>query len=230
MTKFLGIAALVCAMSTFSLAGSRTYNQIQAMSGWTTCDSCAGSGPVQHSMTQHRHSPSMTGDSTQYWLGGHSRYHNAIWWKQLGPNPGATHFIYDLYFYMTNPAASQALEFDMNQSVNGRKYVFGTECDILNHHVWDVWDTAHGRWVHTSIGCSRPPAYQWNHLVLEFQRVGNQTKFVSVTLNGHKSYINRTYTSRAVNAHELNAAVQMDGRYDQENYSMWVDKMKVTAW
>ena len=230
MTKFLGIAALLCAMSTFSLATSRTYNQIQSMSGWTTCNSCAGSGPVNHSMSQHIHSPSMTGNSTKYWLGGNSPYHNAIWWKQLGANPGASHFIYDLYFYLTAPGAAQALEFDMNQSVNGHKYVFGTECDIRGSHQWDVWDTAHGHWVHTGIGCSQPPAYHWNHLVLEFQRVGSQTKFVSVTLNGHKSYINRTYNTRNVSASELNAAVQLDGDYNQQNYSMWVDKMTVTAW
>jgi hypothetical protein len=28
----------------------------------------------------------------------------------------------------------------------------------------------------------------------------------------------------------LNAAVQLDGDHNQQNYSMWVDKMQVTAW
>ncbi len=230
MKKFLGIAALLCAASTLSLAGTTTYNMVQSRSGWQTCDSCAGSGPVQHSMTQHISNPSLTGNSTQYWLGGNSPYHNAIWWKQLGANPGASHFTYDLYFYLTAPGAAQALEFDMNQSVNGRKYIFGTECNIRGGGHWDVWDTAGGKWVNTGIGCSTPPAYKWNHLVLEFQRVGNQTKFISVSLNGHLSYINRSFNTYGVNASELNAAVQLDGDYNQQNYSMWVDKMTVTAW
>jgi len=229
LSKAIGIAAIVCALTTISLAGT-DYTMIQSMSGWQTCDTCAGSGSTPHSMTQHRSSPSMTGNSTQYWLGGSTPYRNAIWWKQLGANPGASHFIYDLYFYLTTPVASQALEFDMNQSVNGRKYIFGTQCNIRDGGVWDVWDTAGGRWVHTSIGCSRPPAYTWNHLVLEFQRSGSQATFVSVTLNGHKSYINRSYNTYGVNASELNAAVQLDGDYNQQVYSMWVDKMKVTAW
>jgi hypothetical protein len=172
----------------------------------------------------------MTGNSTQYWLGGSSPYHNAIWWKQLGPNANASHFIYDLYFYLKAPGAAQSLEFDMNQSVNNRKFIFGTQCNIKGAHQWDVWDTANGRWVHTGIGCSQPPSYQWNHLVLEFQRVGNQTKFVSVTLNGNKSYINRSFNTYGVHASELNTAVQLDGDYNQQNYSMWVDKMQVTAW
>ena len=230
MKKFFGIAALLCAVTTLSLAGTTTYNQVQTMSGWQTCNSCAGSGPVQHSMSQHIHSPSMTGDSTKYSLGGNSPYHNAIWWKQLGANSNAHNFTYDLYFYLTTPGAAQALEFDMNQSVGGHKFIFGTECNIRGGHHWDVWDTAHGHWINTGIGCATPPAYQWNHLVLQFQRVGNQTKFVSVSLNGHLSYINRTFNTYGVNASELNAAVQLDGDYNQQNYSMWVDKMKVTAW
>jgi hypothetical protein len=230
LKKYLGIAALLCALSTLSLAGTTTYNQVQAMSGWTTCNTCAGSGSTPHSMTQHISNPSMSGNATKYSLGGSSPYHNAIWWKQLGANPHASNFTYDLYFYLTTSGAPQALEFDMNQSVNGRKYIFGTECNIRGGAHWDVWDTAGGRWVNTGIGCSAPPAYQWNHLVLEFQRVGNQTKFISVTLNGRRSYINRTFNTYGVNASELNAAVQLDGDYNQQNYSEWVDKMTVTAW
>ncbi len=47
-----------------------TYSMIQAMSGWQTCDTCAGSGSTSHSMTATIGSPSMTGNSTKYWLGG----------------------------------------------------------------------------------------------------------------------------------------------------------------
>lgn len=228
--KSFAIALAVCALTTLSLAGTRNYTMVHAMSRWQTCNSCAGSGPTNHSMTQHRSNPSMSGNSTQYSLGGHAPYHNAIWWKQLGANPSATHFIYDLYFYLTTPADAQALEFDMNQSANSRKFIFGTECNIKGGHQWDIWDTAGGRWVHSGVGCAQPPAYRWNHLVLEFQRVGNQTKFVSVTLNGHTSYFNRSFNTFGVHASELNAAVQLDGDSRQHNYSMWVDRMQVTAW
>jgi hypothetical protein len=210
--------------------GQPNYTMIQAMSGWQTCDTCAGSGSTPHSMSQHVSNPSMTGNSTQYWLGGSAPYHNAIWWKQLTPIPSASHFVYDLYFYIENPGAAQALEFDMNQSTNNRKFIFGTECNIRGGQQWDVWDTANGRWVHTGIGCSAPPAYQWNHLVLEFQRSATQATFVSVTVNGHKSYINRTFNTYGVRASELNTAVQLDGDYNQQDYSIWVDKMQVTAW
>jgi hypothetical protein len=33
-----------------------------------------------------------------------------------------------------------------------------------------------------------------------------------------------------VSASELNTAAQLDGDYNQQNYSFWVGKIQVTAW
>jgi hypothetical protein len=210
------------------------FQMIQTMSGWQSCGSCAGPGGQGPDTPRYMHqfisTPSMTGKASEYWIGPKVPYSGALWWKQLGGQPNASHFVYDLYFYVKNSNAPQALEFDMNQSVGGRKFIFGTQCDIKNHHDWDVWDTANGRWIQTGISCSAPPAYTWNHLVLEFKRSSTQATFVSVTLNGKKSYINRTFNTFGVNASELNTAVQLDGNSNDTAYSMWVDKMQVTYW
>ncbi len=217
-----------------SAGQNANYPMIQKMSGWQNCGSCAGAngkGPdTPRSMTQFIATPSLTGQASEYWIGPKVPYSNALFWKQLGANSSSSHFVYDLYFYMKNSSTAQALEFDMNQSVSGRKFIFGTECNIKGRHDWDVWDTAHGTWIATGIPCSAPPTYTWNHLVLEFQRSGSQTTFVSVTLNGKKSYINRTFNTFGVNASELNTAVQLDGGNTTGQVAMWVDKMQVTAW
>jgi len=206
---------------------------IDSMPGWQSCTTCAGAGgagPSAPYSMSHSLSPSLDGNSAHFWLGGSHPYSNALWWKQLGARPAAHNFVYDFYFYMKNPAASQAIEFDMNQSVDGRKLIFGTECSIQGKH-WDVWDTANAHWVNTGIYCGVPPAYTWNHVTLEFQRTGgDQVRFVAVTLNGKKSYINRTFGSRGAGGQELNVAVQMDGNYRQTNYDMWVDKINVNYW
>jgi len=210
------------------------YQMIQSMSGWQSCGACAGPGghgpDTPRYMHQFIQTPSISGKSSEYWIGPKVGYSGALWWKQLGANASASHFIYDLYFYVKDPNAPQALEFDMNQSVGNRKFIFGTQCDIKDHHDWDVWDTANSRWIKTGIACSAPPAYTWNDLVLEFSRSSNQATFVSVTLNGKKSYINRTFNTFGVNDSELNTAVQLDGNVNSTPYSMWVDKMQVTAW
>lgn len=232
--KILYFAILIIGLTGASFAGSTQYPMIHTMSGWQNCGSCAGAGgkgpDTPRSFKQYEATPSLTGKSSEYWIGPKVAYSNALWWKQLGANNGASHFIYDLYFYVKNSGAPQALEFDMNQVANGRKFIFGTQCAIKSHHDWDVWDTANKRWVQTGIACSAPPAYTWNHLVLEFKRSGSQTTFVSVTLNGKKSYINRTFNTIAVNAQQLDTAVQLDGNSVHTAYSMWVDKMQVTAW
>ncbi len=211
-----------------------TYQMIHTMSGWQSCGSCAGPGGHGPDTPRYMHqfiaTPSMTGKASEYWIGPKVPYSGALWWKQLGANAKVSHFVYDLYFYVKNPNAPQALEFDMNQSVGNRKFIFGTQCDIKGHKDWDVWDTANGKWVKTGIACSAPPAYTWNHVVLEFARSSNQATFVSVTLNGKKSYINRTFNTFGVNAAELNTAVQLDGNSSDTAYSMWVDKMQVTAY
>ena len=75
-----------------------------------------------------------------------------------------------------------------------------------------------------------PPAYTWNHLVLEFQRSGSQTVFVAVTVNGTKSYINRTFNAKASSGNELNVAFQMDGDINQSNFDVWLDKVSVSGW
>ncbi len=211
------------------------YSNIDQMTGWASCDACAGaggSGPsASYSMAINQSSPSLDGRSATFYLGGSHAYASALWWKQLGGNGSARNFVYDLYFYLKNPNAPQALEFDVNQSVNGQKFIFGTQCDYKDHHDWDVWDTANHVWVKTGIPCNPPQAYTWNHLVLEFQRTtGNKALFIAVTLNGQKSYINRSYYPIGVSAYELNTAFQMDMNGTATAYQTWIDKMQLIAW
>jgi hypothetical protein len=215
-------------------SGSTTYSNIDQMSGWSSCDSCAGiggSGPiVPYSITQYQSSPSMDGSSAMFWLGTGTKYANALWWKQLGANAGVSHFTYDTYFYYTDAGAPQSLEFDLNQSLGGHKYIFGTQCSVRGDHTWDIWDNVNAKWSTTGVACPAPPTYQWNHLVWEFERVNGQLHFISLTLNGNKSYINRYYAPRSSSASELNVAFQMDGNSTATSYKVWLDKITLTAW
>lgn len=206
---------------------------IDQMGGWQSCDACAGTngrGPVDpYSMSQGINSPSLDGRSATFWLGGKVPWGAAIWWKQLGAVDSASHFIYDLQFYVSNPTVAQGLEFDVNQSVNGLKYILGTECDVRTNAGWRVWDTANAHWVSTGASCP-VRANAWNHLTWELERVGNKTHFIAVTLNGYRQVINRYYYAKKVNARELNIAFQMDGDEHQDNYQSWLDKVNFYYW
>jgi hypothetical protein len=214
-------------------AQTTTYGNINQIAGWSDCGACAGAGgsgaTVPYSMTEGVGSPSIDGKSAQFWIGGGTPYANALWWKQLGANANATYFTYDLYFYYTNASAPQALEFDVNQSVGGRKYIFGTQCNVAAKE-WDVWNTAGAAWEPTGVACPAPPTYTWNHLVWQFERVNGQARFISLTLNGTTSYINRTYSVQGSGVNELNVAFQMDENNRATNYDVWLDKVNLTAW
>lgn len=214
-------------------SGAVARKDIDQMTGWQHCDSCAGiggNGPqTPYSMTQFISSPSIDGKSAVYWLGGTTPYSNALWWKQLGGNDAYKHFVYDLQFFIKNLPAAQSLEFDVNQSAGGLKYIFGTECNLVNGKGWRVWDTKNKAWITTGASCSIK-ANAWNHLTWEFERVGSQTHFIAVTLNGYRQSINRYYYAQSSSVHEINVAFQMDGNYNQTDYSVWLDKVHLFYW
>lgn len=225
------------AMTALSLVGTAsattTYSSLQK-SMWSSCTTCAGkngSGPTaSHSQTINVGSPSLTGASSKFSISGSRAFANALWWKQLGANSSAHNFTYDLYFYMKNPGAAQALEFDVNQSVGGHKYVFGTECDIRGSGTWRVW-SAGSSWVSTGVPCRAPSAFTWHHYTLQVQRTtSNQARFVSITLDGRTSYVNRTFSTQSSGVSELNVAFQMDGNSSMTGYDVWLDKVSLTAW
>jgi hypothetical protein len=229
-------AAFVAVCVAASLAFSATTkSNIDQMTGWESCSVCAGhngAGPtMSHSVKLNVASPSMDGRSAQFSIGGGVRYGNALWWKQLGYNDGASNFVYDLYYYIKNPSASQALEFDVNQSRTGHKYIFGTECDFKDKKVWKVYDPYNRSWKTTSLACTVPKAYTWHHVVLEFKRsTSPAVNFVSVTINGKKHYFNRQYAPRPSGAREVNVAFQMDANGSGTAYTVWLDKVKLTYW
>ena len=162
----------------------------------------------------------------QFFIGGTHAYADVLWWKQLGSS-SATYLQYDVDFYLKTPQYAEALEFDVNLNVNGRRYIFGTQCAIkTSHHAWDVWDTAAGAWRSTGIPCPAPSAYKWHHLTWEIYRANGQAHFVAFTLDGVKHYVNRAYYSKSTSyPNTVSVAFQMDGDYAMHDYSTWLDRV-----
>jgi len=215
-------------------SGATVFGGIQKMTGWQSCTTCAGaggSGPAAAFWTQQFvQSPSLSGASMEFSIGGSIPYSDAIWWRQLGANNGATHFQYDLDFFLTNPQYAEALEFDVNQSIGNKKFIFGTQCNIKSGGTWDVWDTAGNAWRSTGIACPMPSANQWHHLTWEFYRDSSVTYFVAVTLDGVRHNVNYSFFAKPWSANEINVAFQMDGDYAQHGYSAWLDNVTLRYW
>jgi hypothetical protein len=236
-------------------SSSGVFTNLHQQPGWTgygllppsynICTSCVPSGPqATWAMTQNISSPSLSGNSTRMDIGGQTVYSDILWNNHLIGNfssqgmpdynqtivPNLHNFTYDVYFYVEDPGISQALEFDINQFVGGKSYIWGHECRIAGGNEWDVWDDQSGSWHPTGVACN-PLANAWNHLTLQVQRTtDNQLLFQSITLNGVTSTLNYYGSPTPTTWYGVTINYQQDGNYQQIPYSVWLDKLNFTYW
>lgn len=214
-------------------SNATTISAIQKLSGWENCTATCTSTPLAvFSLTQGVASPSLSGSSSQFQLlAGTQPFGSALWFKFLGSFDSATHFVYDLSFYVDNPAASQALEFNVSQSANGSRYNFATQCDLAGQHLWRVWDPMAQKWVASSVPCVQPAPNTWSHLIWEFERdsMGNVI-FAAVTVNGNRGLVNLSMPHVADSQSGLDIAFQSDANLNGTPYSVWLDNVNLICW
>jgi hypothetical protein len=229
------------ASSSFDVTVSGTggdITQIQTIPNWEPCSKlfppghpragqicAAGDGDSVSTMTENQSSPSLSGASAHFTMGGPTGYSNELWTKFLGGGTNLRRFTYDLYFMIDKPDLPQALEFDVNQAFNNQRWVFGTECNFKDGGQWDVWDGLKG-WQHTSVPCTAFPANQWVHLVWQFERVGNQVHYISLTIDDKTYPLDLYYSNEPKwEMESVDVAFQMDGNFAQQPYNVWIDKV-----
>ncbi len=245
-----GGAATKPVQVTVSGNGKAFYN-IQSIGGWNSyaqqppsyadCASCTPSGPgTTWAMYQGVKSPTLSGSSTQYNIGGTMPYSDVLWNNHLIGDfsseglPDTSHtlvptlhsFTYDVYFWGSNLQAAQALEFDINQFFNNMGFTWGHECRTGGGNEWDIWDNANAKWVATGIACN-PINNQWNHLTIQVQRTtDNKLLYQSITFNGVIHVLNKIYAPfSAVGWYGITVNYQQDGNYKQTPYTVYVDKL-----
>jgi hypothetical protein len=251
-----GTATAPVAITVGSGGGaSNQFTNLQQKSGWkgyallpplyNICSSCVPGGPqTTWSMTQGVTSPTLSGKSSRMDIGGQTQYSDVLWNNHLIGDfssqglpdtnksvvPSAHNFTYDVYFYATDVSASQALEFDINQFVNGQSFIWGHECRIMGGHEWDIWDNPGQKWHATGIPCN-PVSNSWNHLVIQVQRTSdNHLLFKSISLNGQTATLNYYESPTPTTWYGVTINYQQDGNYKQEPYSIWLDKLTFSYW
>jgi hypothetical protein len=236
------------------VTGGNVLSHLQASRGWVgygelppnynICSwPCSG---VTWSMTQGIKSPSMSGNATQFNLGGTTPYADVLWTNPLigqGSTQGLPdsdhkllptlhNFTYDAYFYANDLSVAQVLEFDISMYFNGLGLIWGNQCRIAGGNEWDIWDNVRQHWVSTGVACN-PKSNSWNHVTLQMQRESdNSLLFQSITLNGVTSPINKYYPpgSAPGNWWGITVNYQMDGNYKQSPYSTFLDNFSFTYW
>ena len=195
-------------------------------------------------MKQGVSSPSLTGKSAQMTIGGKTTYGDVLWNNHLigdfssqglhdgneSLNKSLHNFTYDVYFYLNDVSISQALEFDINQFVNGQSFIWGHECRIAGGHEWDIWDNQAAHWIPTGVSC-KPQSNAWNHLVIQVQRTSDDhLLFQSITLNGKTAVLNHKEQPTSTGWSGITINYQQDLNIHRDPYSVWLDKVNFVYW
>lgn len=240
------------AAMTVDLSVQGSFSNLQNSAGWKSSgqlapryDDCVPSCPgVTWSMSQGVKAPSLSGSAAQFNVGGTTPYSDALFYNQLIgafstqglPDtdqtlvPALRTFTYDAYFYLSDSADTQAVEFDINWFMNTVAITWGTECRIRGGNEWDIWDNVGAKWVPTGFAC-HPIANGWNHVTVNAQRGPNNTViYQSITLNGVTSNINKTYAPFSVPSdwYGITVNYQMDGDENQTAITSYLDQFSFT--
>src|SRR5579864_6288555 len=239
-----------------SSGSGKTFSNLQKSSGWTgyallppgfgICSGCSPTGSnVKWSWTQGVSSPSADGISTKSsYNGGSTQWADILWNNHLIGDfssqglpdtsktlaPSLHNFTYDVYFWVGNVNDSQALEFDINQFVNGKSYIWGHECRIDGGHEWDTWSNGGAHWVASGIPCN-PKSNAWNHLTISVARTSDgHLLFKSITLNGYTANLNRYDSPTSTSWYGITVNYQIDSDVNKTPYVVYLDKFTFSAW
>jgi hypothetical protein len=231
-----------------------TFSNLQATKGWnswgqlapTYADCPAPCPGVTWSMKQGVSSTSLSGDATQFNIGGTTPYSDVLWENPLigqfstqgMPDtdekllPTLHNFTYDAWFFVTDAAVTEALEFDVNMFMNTVGMTWGTECRVEDGNEWDTWDNAAGKWVPSGAACN-PINGGWNHVTITVEReTDNTLLYKTITLNGFTSTLNKTSAPFTVPAdwYGITVNFQMDGNHAQAANTAYLDKFSFLYW
>jgi hypothetical protein len=244
------ISATPISITVSSQPQQTAISGIQNMPGWQACGAlfppgsgragqvcAAGFGTPSSTMTQNVSSPSMDGKSAEFSIGPQPPdcpgYCNMLYFNPVAGGNNVSHFIYDIYFQIDNPDAPQALEFDLNQTYGGQRWVWGSECNFKGDGHWDIWDDSpHTGWEETNVPCtsSQFPANTSNHITWDVQQAGANVQYNTLTINGTVYQVNMTYPNQQNwTLEEIDTAFQMDLDEPGTPYHIWLDKVTLTA-
>jgi hypothetical protein len=247
-----------------ALSGSTSFNNVDddqsgdggVTAGWGDCGTrtCAGGqndATVSFSFNQ---SPSRDSGSIRLDTSG-GPWADGLFFYNTGAHNSMTNFVWDFYFQLssstTNDAA--AIEFDLFQSINGTRWMFGTQCNYSTGN-WQAWNDVSQQWVDaipntatdgspsgTAISCSKFSTGTWHHAQFFFQRGHFGTSqmepnmrilYGNVTIDGVTTQWNITAPSKSTTwSDSMGIQQQLDiNSASSVTISEWADLDNIVAW
>src|SRR3954468_4738423 len=205
------------------------------VSGWQTCGTCGNTGGSGNTSSANysvvdSSTPSIDGDSSKFSIQALNPYANAYWWYVDSPTYATSkHVAYEFQLYISSGArdASQAVEFEYQQSSGGMTYNFAWQADF-SHGVWRNFDFANRAWVATSVPLTMLTPDTWHLIRVEGTRDDTTVTNTSITIDCTAHAVNSHFAAKNTGAADkFTNAFQLDSDSAMHPYSVYVDKMKV---
>ena len=214
------------------------FDNIQQASGWLTCGNCGNTGAAgataTYSMIQGITSPSESGSSAEFSIGGQYAYANGYWYYRHPPRSTAMSSLvyqFDLYIPAGSENAPQAIEFECQQRLNGYIYNFAWQADYASNQ-WRVFNYTARKWEDAGIPLQRFAPNSWHHIVAEYHNDGaaHVTYHDALTVDGARYPVSISHSAAPTGTAggDFTNAFQLDLNGTPVPYSVYVDKMRVT--
>lgn len=210
------------------------FDSIQnTTNAWSDCSDCAGGAVTSsYSTTPFLATPSLSGSSRQFFIAGPA-WSDALWIHKFGPQNSAVHFLWDFYVYFdaASAAAVWSAEYDLWQSIGGQKHMMGTQC-VFGTNEWDVWDSAHSKWINTGVPCPRFSGGAWHHIQWDTERLSaTQYRFNTLFVDDQAIPINRVFDTEPTNwDDDAGVQWQLDQNAAGTPVTEWIDRVRLTIW
>jgi hypothetical protein len=204
-------------------------------SEWQTCGTCGNTGGSSNTSSANYSivdagSPSLDGNSLQFSIQALNPYANGYWWyKGSATYASSRHMAYEFQLYIPSAAreASQAVEFEFQQSSGGMTFNFAWQANF-SRGVWRNFDYANRTWVATNVPLNMLTPDAWHLIRVEGTRTDSTVTNTSITIDGVTHTVNSQFAAKNTGARDqFTNAFQLDSNSAMDPYSVYVDSMKV---
>ena len=159
-------------------------------------------------------------------------YGDAYWYEKKAIDPDKKNYKYEASFLFgtaADAAASQCIEFDIQQVISGLVFNPGLQFDFAENLI-RVWNRNGKAWVSTGIPCPRWNPNQWMRVVYEAHRDDKMVYHDSVTINGVADLFNLSFPAVTLNLPDMmNVGMQLDGNKAGMAYQVYRDDVRFTV-
>ncbi len=216
-----------------------TITHIQNRNDWKTCGACGNTGGggalAYYQMIPSVSSPSLSGSSAQFYIDGRGQaYANAYWYVQqtaqapTGPVKYLS-YSFDIYVPSVPSGVIQAIEFELQQGVNGKTYNFAWQA-LYAGNQWRTFNYESKQWDSTSVPFTQFAPNSWHHIdtVYHIDPATGAGIHDSISVDGQTyGNLNISYAPSSGGSNYLNNAFQLDTNSQGTPYSAYVDNMQI---